>query len=113
MLRIVAIILIFYAAFSLWSAVAYHTALPLVGGALAAIAAVGVWLRRGWARYTVFAVSSLFVLSWLWVTVSVALRGWPYETWSSSIVALLPGLVLVALVVALSIVAHRGLRHER
>ena len=75
MLRAVAIMLAIYAVFSLWSAVAYQTALPLVGGSLAAIAAVGTWQRRTWARYVVFAVSFLFTLSWLWLTIGVAVNG--------------------------------------
>jgi hypothetical protein len=111
MLKTVSIILLGYAAFSLWTAVAYHTALPLGGGLLALIAAVGVWRRRGWGRYFVFAVSSLLVVSWLWLTLSVAFRGWPYATISQSVIALLPGLLLVALAVAVSVAAHRGLRH--
>ncbi len=78
-----------YAATSgqLWSGV--FALLPLIG-------AVGLLLRRSWARFPIYAFSVYVVPTWVVYTMwFIAKKGWPYySTTLESVLGLVPGLLL-------------------
>ena len=63
--------------------------LPLIG-------AVGLFLRRSWARFPIYAFSVCVVPTWVAYTMwFLAKKGWPYySTTLESVLGLVPGLLL-------------------
>jgi hypothetical protein len=111
MLKLTAIFLAAYTLYSFWGAYSSQNLSPIVGGLLAIVASVGLFLRRSWSQYFVYAVSTLSVLSWLWAIWMVVQHGWPYLTVAESLISLIPGIVLVFLAVGISVVAQRAFRN--
>ena len=81
--------------FALW-------AVPCIGGA------IGVALLKPWARYFVYLVATCTALGWVAFVALGAASRWTYRGVMRTILALAPGLLLVALCV-LAIVFVRGL----
>ena len=94
-----------YAATSgqLWSGV--FALLPLIG-------AVGLLLRRSWARFPIYAFSVYVVPTWVVYTIwFIAKKGWPYyPTTLESVLGLVPGLLLCCGCALGSWIVHRHFR---
>jgi hypothetical protein len=84
------------------------------GVALAAAslaAGTGLWLYKPWSRYLVYVVSFVVAGQWLWTAITYYSRtGWPSEKTFGHIIALTPGLCIVALAIGSSILAYRCFR---
>jgi hypothetical protein len=89
----------------LWSGI--FAALRLIG-------AVGLFLRRPWARFPIYAFSVAVVPTWVVYTIGfITKAGWPYyATTLQSILGLVPGVLLCAGCVLACRVVHRYFREE-
>ncbi len=78
------------------------------------IGAIGLFLKRPWARFPVYAFSVAVVPTWVVYTIwFIRKAGWPYyATTLQSILGLVPGVLLCAGCVIACWVAHRYLREE-
>ena len=63
--------------------------------------AIGLVLLKSWSQYFVYLVSIFTVGGWLYVTISIAIQGWPYPSGVETIISLVPG-ILLSLVCVLS-----------
>ena len=110
MAKVVAIIFGVYAAYSIWVALGLGSYIPMVGGSLSAIAAIGLWLHKRWSQYIVYVVSALVVAQWLLSVWAFAKEGWPYSSVVQSLIALFPGLCMVGLALGSSVFVFRSFR---
>ena len=81
-------------------------ALPLVCG-------IGLLFDRAWARYLWYVLAACASIGWLVATVSTALHGWPANSAADTVIALLPGLLLVAFCVGGSLAVRQRARSVR
>lgn len=87
MLKVIAVFLMLYAvygatlAFQSWSIVnaLVATWLGLTG--------IGLWLRKQWSQYLVYAISVALVVFWLVQMQALRAAGWPYQDGTKSFVA--------------------------
>ena len=111
MLKALAILFALFGMYSLYVVVSGHGYLYAVGTVVTLAAAFGLWFRKPWSQYVVYFFSAAYVIQWLWLLWhAVQNNQWPNAGVSKSIIALFPGMLLVALVLSLSIVAYRGFR---
>lgn len=55
--------------------------------------------------------SAAYIIEWLWLLWrAVQNNQWPYVGLSQNIIALIPGMIIIALALCLSFVAYRGFR---
>lgn len=82
--------------------------------ALLLIGAVGLFLKRPWARFPIYVFSVAVVLTWVVYTIWLIRKvGWPdYETTWQSILGLVPGVLLCAGCAIACRVVHRYFREE-
>ncbi len=112
MLRVIAkwllvVLLAVYGAYTSWLTLSMNAwfsiwAVPCFG------AAIGLALSKSWGHYLVYAVAACTAIGWALYVSVLAIRGWPYHGVERSIIALIPGLLLV-LVCVLAIVFVRDL----
>jgi hypothetical protein len=106
-LRLLSGFLVLVAAYLVWWSVV-HDHLPwLAGAALMVVAAVGLWMGKNWAEYLWHGIAAATVVLWVVMVVRVALSGWPYSDPLSSVISLIPGLLLVLICISGSIVVRR------
>src|SRR5687768_2923778 len=111
MIKAVATIFALYGAYVLSAVYAqpHWFAIALAAASLAA--GIGLWLRQPWSQYLVYVVSFVVAGQWLWAAISYYSRtGWPSEKTFGHIIALIPGLCIVALAIGSSILAFRCFR---
>ena len=65
MLRVVAAFLMLYAGYIATFAVQSQSIVDALLAALLAVTAIGLWLRRQWSQYLVYAISAALVVFWL------------------------------------------------
>lgn len=113
MIKAVATIFVLYGTYVL-SAVYVQPRWFGVALTVASLAAgMGLWLRKPWSQYFVYAVSFVVVGQWLWAAIRYYSRtGWPSEQTFGHIVALVPGLCIVAFAVGSSMLAFRCFRER-
>jgi hypothetical protein len=70
-------------------------------------AAVGLALSKRWSQYLVYLVAAFTAGGWLYVVATIAVNRWPYPDVLSSVIALAPGMLLVALCVLCSLFVRR------
>jgi hypothetical protein len=111
MIKAVAAIFALYGAYVL-SAVYVQPHWFAVALAAASLAAgIGLWIRKPWSRYLVYIVSFVVAGQWLWAAISYYSRtGWASQNTSGHIIALIPGLCIVAFAIGSSILAFRCFR---
>ena len=113
MLRFIAGILGAYGVYSIIAGYQYGDWSSLIGSGLCLVAAVSLWLKKRWSQYLVYIVAALFCGSWLFVLWQVAERGWPYSSISQTVIALIPGLLMVGVAIGSSVVVYRAFKRER
>lgn len=114
MLKAIAILFAAIGIYWLYNVVSSQSYFLVIGVALALVAAAGLWFRKHWSQYVVYFVSVTYIIQWLWlVWRSMQAKLWPYESTVQSILALVPGLFLVAIAVSLSVLVYRGFRVRR
>lgn len=113
MIKVIASLLALYGTYSLYAVFSGQGYLSIIGAVLALAAALGLWLRKHWSQYFVYVLSAGFVAEWLWLVCrSVQQKSWPNGDAIQSVIALFPGLCLVALVVGASVLVFRSFRDQ-
>lgn len=112
MLNLLALLLLGLAAYLGWWAAAFEAPWWWVATAAAAVTSFGLFRRRTWAQIAWHAIALIVSLSWLASVLRVALSGWPYTDVSSNLISLVPGLLLVAVCAAGSLVVRRHYRSK-
>ncbi len=105
---------VFYGIPTLWHSIRSEAVWTGVLAALLLVAAVGLFLRRRWARFLVYSFSVAVVPTWVIYTITfLASQGWPhYTTTVASIMGLIPGVVLCSACVLGSWAVHRYFKAE-
>ncbi len=85
-------------------------ALAMLVACLGATAAIGLWLQRPWSRWVVYLISTLLIVSCVWIVWSLVHSGWRYESGSRSFGYLLPLLLLLMFGVATAVHVSRLFR---
>ena len=106
-IQLVAVVLAIYGVYNVWMVVRYGQLLFLFWAVACFLAGAGLWLRKPWSRFVVYAVCSLTIFGFLFYVGAMALNGWPYPGLAKTVVALIPGALLVALCVWFMVVTFR------
>ena len=72
--------------------------------------AIGLVLLKSWSQYFVYLVSFFTVGGWLYVTISIAIQGWPYQSIIKTVISLIPGILLSMVCVFSSIYIFKRFR---
>jgi hypothetical protein len=109
-IQIVAVVLAIYGIYNVWMVAKYGQPLFLLWTATCLLASAGLWMKKPWSRFVVYAVCSLTILGLLFFVGAMALNGWPYPGLAKTVVALIPGVLVVALCVWFIVVSFRFFR---
>jgi hypothetical protein len=111
MIRTVAAIFVLYGAYVLSAIYVQPHWFGVAVAAASFAAGVGLWLCKPWSQYFVYVVSFVTAGQWLWAAIRYYSRmGWPSENAAGHVVALIPGLCIVALASGSSILVFRYFR---
>ena len=111
MIRVVAVIFGLYSVYVATVVVAQPHILRVAICAASLSAAIGLWFRKPWSQYCVYFVSLVVAGQWLWAASNYYYRtGWPVEQTAGHVFALIPGVSIVILAVASSLLAFRTFR---
>jgi hypothetical protein len=99
-----------YCAFALWVGITHRAWLMVSIALVAAIASIGAATMRRWSRYLVYLLSAGLATTWLYSIYAAARVGYfgPLS-WSTIILSLTPGLLLLIVACFCSRMAHRHL----
>jgi hypothetical protein len=100
---------------ALWYSIRSEAVWTGLLAAILLVGAVGLFLRRRWARFLVYFFSVAVVPTWLIYTITFITRQrWPYYTTTlASIIGLIPGVVLCSACVLGCLVVQRYFRAEK
>ena len=112
-IKLLATFLVVVSAYLGWWAVSAASFLWLLPAVVSLIAAVGLFLSKRWSQYLWHVMALAVSLSWVVSVVRVALSGWPYDSALSSVVSLVPGLLLVAVCAGGSAVVAKHFRGNK
>lgn len=77
------------------------------------LAAVGLVLSKAWSQYFVYLVALFTAGGWTYVVATVALNGWPYHDTKSTVISLIPGIVLVLTCILISVYVFIYFKKQR
>ena len=106
-IQLVALALAIYGFYNVWMVFQYSQPLFLLWVAACFLASAGLWLRKPWSRFVVYTVCSLTIFGLLFYVVAMTLNGWPYPSLAKTVVALIPGALLVTICVWFMAVTFR------
>jgi hypothetical protein len=109
-IRLLSGFLVIVAGYVAWWSVTSAAFLWLSVAAVALVAAVGLLMRKRWAQYLWYLIAGAASVLWLATVARVAISGWPYQDVTSSVISLIPGLLLLAVCVFGSIAVWRHFR---
>ncbi len=96
-----------------WWAVSSSSLVWLLPSVLLLVAAGGLFLRKRWSPYLWYITALVISVSWVVSVVRVALSGWPYDNALSSVISLVPGLLLVGVCAGGSAVVAKHFRASK
>jgi len=108
--RILAAFLVIVAGYVAWWSISSAEFLWLVAAGLALVAAVGLFMRKRWGQYLWYLIALTTAVLWVVTVVRVAISGWPYDDFASSVISLIPGLLLLTVCIFGSIAVTRQFR---
>ena len=106
-IQFVAVVLAIYGFYNVWMAFKYTQPLFLLWVAGCFLASAGLCLRKPWSRFAVYTVCSLTIFGLLSYIVAMSLNQWPYPSLAKTIVALIPGALLIAVCIWFMAVTFR------
>lgn len=98
---------------ALWGAWALWVSLPgahwitATLGGIALLAAAGLLRLQDWAKFFAYLFAAAVILGWIYAVWRVAQRGWPYSDWLTTILSLVPGVLLITLCAGGAWIVHR------
>ena len=113
MIKFIAVILAVFGVYTLVSAYQSSNWVPVSGGVLCLITTTTLWLKKPWSKYLVYFIGTVFTGEWLWVIWSVYEQGWPYTGALQTVIALIPGLLMVIFALGSMVVVHRAFPNDR
>ena len=107
MLKLIAATILLIAFYVLWWSVSFAELHWALLAALLLAVSAGLYLGKRWGAYLWFGLAVGTTLWWFAVLARVVESGWPYQGFTDSAISLLPGLFLLGLCVAGSVLVYR------
>jgi hypothetical protein len=111
-IRLLAVFLVIIAGYVGWWSITSGQLLWLVLASVALVAAVGLALSKRWSQYLWYAIALGASVLWVVTVVRIAIAGWPYPDVVSSLISLVPGLLLLTVCIFGSIAVRRHFRQR-
>jgi len=112
MTKVLAVFFAVYSVYCLWTLFYQLSPIAVLTAGLFAAAAIGLWLKRPWSRWIVYFVSTVLGGYFVWYVWAMVQTGWPFESPTRSVVALIPGLLLLMFAVGAAVHVARAFRHR-
>jgi hypothetical protein len=109
-IKLLATFLLIVAAYSGWWAVSAAAWFWLLLSMVALIGAIGLYLHKRWAQYFWHGIALVACVWWGASVLQVAISGWPQQSIVSSLISLLPGLLLLTVCIGGSFVIAKHYR---
>jgi uncharacterized membrane protein YjjP (DUF1212 family) len=93
--NLLAVLLVLFAAYIGWWAVSFSAPLWWLASGVAFVAAMGLLRRKRLAQFAWHVIAFIVSIAWVVSVVRVALAGWPHSKIWSSIISLVPGMLLL------------------
>jgi len=109
---LIAILLLVYAGYNTWiiSVTNNYWFLLWVGSCVAASS--GLIMSKAWSQYFVYLVAFFTAGGWAFVTINIALNGWPYSDTQNTIISLVPGAALFLTCVFISVYVFKYFKNQ-
>jgi hypothetical protein len=104
---VLAAVLAAYGSYTMWLVTVYDSFWFLAWSIPSFVGAAGLIMRRSWAKYVVYVMAACTAGGWATYVGWLAVSGWPYRNAQSTVISLVPGLLLVALCVSSSVYVHK------
>jgi hypothetical protein len=111
-IRLLAVFLVIVAGYVGWWSITSGQLLWLVAASVALVGAVGLALRRRWSQYLWYLIALSASVLWVVTVVRIAMSGWPHNDVVSSVISLVPGLLLLTVCIFGSIAVRRHFRER-
>ena len=111
-IKLLAVFLLIVSAYLGWWAVSSAAWLWLFPSVVAFVGAIGLFLRKRWAQYFWYGIALVACVWWVVSVLQVAISGWPQQSIASSIISLLPGLLLLTVCIGGSFAIAKHYRRE-
>ncbi len=92
-----------YAGYNAWIVSVTNNYWFLLWVGSCSVASIGLILSKAWSQYFVYLVAFFTAGGWVFVTITIALNGWPYPDAQSTIISLAPGVLLALSCIFISI----------
>jgi uncharacterized membrane protein YjjP (DUF1212 family) len=102
-----AAVLIAYGSYTVWLVTVYDSLWFLAWSIPCFLGGIGMILRRAWSQYLFYVVATCTAGGWAINVGMLAFSGWPYRDAQSTVISLVPGLLLVAFCISASIHIRR------
>jgi len=100
---IIVVLLLAYGSYTLFLARVFNNCWFLLWTSACFIAAAGLVLSKRWSKYFVYTVALFTAGGWIYVTAMIAIKHWPYAGLQNTVIALVPGLLLVMICILFSL----------
>jgi hypothetical protein len=87
MLRVIAVFLMLYAVYGAALASQSWSIVNALVATWLGLTAIGLWLRKQWSQYLVYAISVALVVFWFVQMQALRATGWPYQDGTRSFVS--------------------------
>ena len=111
-IRLLAAFLIVVSGYVGWWSVVSAQWLWLVVAFAPLLVAIGVVLRRPWSEYLWYLIALSASVWWIVTVIRVAVTGWPYHDALSSVISLVPGVLLLMVCLFGSIAVRQHFRER-
>ena len=111
-IKLLAVFLLIVSAYLGWWTVSSAAWLWLFPSVVAFVGAIGLFLRKRWAQYFWYGIALVACVWWVVSVLQVAISGWPQQSIASSIISLLPGLLLLTVCIGGSFAIAKHYRRE-
>jgi hypothetical protein len=77
------------------------------------VAAAGLVLSKSWSQYLIYFFAATMSIQWVYVTWLINRSGWRYDDFTSNIVSLVPGILLLFVCICSSIVVFKYFKRRQ
>jgi len=112
MTRVLALFFAVYALYCCWTLLYNLSPIAIATAGIFGFAAVGLWRMRPWSRWIVYSISTVLCLYFVWYFSRAVQDGWPYDSATRAVAALVPGLLLLLFGIATAVHVSRVFRRR-